>query len=33
VPGGVQTRMVVTIEIEGATKPACVIEALSRWLV
>jgi len=33
VPGGVQTRMVVTIEIDGGAKPACVIEALSRWLV
>jgi acyl dehydratase len=33
VPGGLQTRMVITIEIDGGTKPACVIEALSRWLV
>jgi acyl dehydratase len=32
VPGGVQTTMVVTIEIEGADKPACVIESLSRFL-
>jgi len=33
VPGGLQTRMVVTVEIDGGTKPACIIEALSRWLV
>jgi len=32
VPGGVQTTMVITIEIEGGTKPACVIESLSRYL-
>jgi hypothetical protein len=25
--------MRVTIEIEGGTKPACVIDAISRWLV
>jgi acyl dehydratase len=29
---GVQTKMVITMEIEGGTKPACVIEALSRFL-
>ena len=33
VAGGIQTRMLVTIEIDGGAKPACVIEALSRWLV
>jgi acyl dehydratase len=32
VPGGIQTVMKITIEIEGAPKPACVIEAVSRWL-
>ena len=32
VPGGVQTTMVITIEIEGGTKPACVIESISRYL-
>lgn len=32
VSGGLQTRMVITIEIDGGAKPACVIEALSRWL-
>ena len=32
VSGGVQTTMVVTVEIEGAAKPACVIESLSRYV-
>ncbi len=32
VNGGLQTTIVITIEIEGGTKPACVIESLSRWL-
>jgi len=32
VSGGVQTTMVITIEIEGGTKPACVIESISRYL-
>ena len=32
VGGGVQTTMVITIEIEGGTKPACVIESISRYL-
>ncbi len=31
VSGGVQTKMLITIEVEGSDKPACVIEALSRW--
>lgn len=33
VPGGLQTTIVITIEVEGGNKPACVIESLSRWLV
>jgi acyl dehydratase len=33
VPGGVQTKTLVTVEIEGGEKPACVVEALSRWLL
>ncbi len=33
VAGGLQTLMRITIELEGADKPACVIDALSRWLV
>ena len=32
VNGGLQTTIVITIETEGGTKPACVIESLSRWL-
>ncbi len=32
VAGGVQTTMVITVEIEGSPKPACVIESLSRYL-
>ena len=32
VPGGVQTTIVITMEIEGGAKPACVVESLSRWL-
>jgi len=32
VNGGLQTTIVITIEIEGGAKPACVIESLSRWL-
>jgi acyl dehydratase len=33
VAGGLQTRMQVTMEVEGSEKPACVIEALSRFIV
>ena len=33
VPGGVQTKTAVTIEIEGAEKPACVAETLARFYV
>ncbi|WP_208027096.1 MULTISPECIES: MaoC family dehydratase [Rhabdothermincola] len=33
IAGGVQTTILVTIEIEGGEKPACVIESLSRFLV
>jgi len=33
VAGGVQTRMQITMEVEGSDKPACVIESLSRWMV
>jgi acyl dehydratase len=32
IPGGVQTTITITIEVEGGAKPACVIESLSRWL-
>jgi acyl dehydratase len=33
VAGGVQTTILITVEVEGAEKPACVIESLSRYLV
>jgi acyl dehydratase len=33
IAGGVQTVMRVTIEIEDEPKPACVIEAISRYVV
>jgi len=32
IPGGLQTTITITIEVEGGTKPACVIESLTRWL-
>ena len=32
VSGGVQTSMIVTVEIEGGERPACVAEVLSRYL-
>ena len=33
VTGGLQTTIVISIEVEGGNEPACVIESLSRWLV
>jgi acyl dehydratase len=33
VAGGIQTTLLITIELEGSDKPACVIESLSRYLV
>ena len=32
VPGGVQTTVEITVEVEGADQPACVVESLSRWV-
>lgn len=32
VPGGVQTVVRVTVEIEGSTRPACVADTISRFL-
>lgn len=29
---GLSTRVVITIEVEGSPKPACVIESLTRWI-
>lgn len=31
VTGGIQTTMRVTIEVEGGARPACVIDAVSRF--
>jgi acyl dehydratase len=33
VSGGIQTKILLTVEIEGSERPACVIESLTRWLV
>ncbi len=32
IAGGLQTTITITIEVEGAAEPACVVESLSRWL-
>jgi acyl dehydratase len=32
IDGGIQTTVVITLEVEGQTRPACVIESLSRYL-
>ena len=32
VNGGLQSLVRITIEVEGGSKPACVIDSLSRWL-
>ncbi|MGH9212981.1 MAG: dehydratase [Acidimicrobiales bacterium] len=32
VRGGVQTTMRITVDVEDRDEPACVVEALSRWL-
>ena len=29
--GAVQTKTLVTVEVEGQGKPCCVVEALARW--
>lgn len=33
VAGGLQTTMLITIELDGSVEPACVIESISRWLL
>lgn len=33
VAGGVQTTVEITVEIDGASEPACVVESLSRWML
>jgi acyl dehydratase len=32
IPGGVQAERTVTIELEGADKPACVAQSVARYL-
>jgi acyl dehydratase len=32
IPGGVQTTILITVEVDGDGRPACVVESLSRWL-
>ncbi len=32
IAGGIQTTIRITVEVEGSPKPACVVDALSRWL-
>jgi len=33
VKGGVQTTYELTFQVDGSEKPACVAQALYRWLV
>jgi acyl dehydratase len=33
IPGGVQAVVRITIELEGAAKPAAVVDTVSRYLV
>ena len=32
VPGGVQTTVEISVEVEGTSEAACVVRSLSRWL-
>jgi len=32
IAGGVQTTVRITVEVEGGDDPACVVDALSRWI-
>jgi acyl dehydratase len=32
VPGGVQMVVRLTVEVEGGSKPACVVESVTRWM-
>jgi acyl dehydratase len=32
VKGGIQTLVRITLEVEGGTKPVCIIDSLSRYL-
>jgi len=31
VPGGVQVKIRITVEVEGGDKPACIADTLSRF--
>ena len=33
VTGGLQTTMLINVEIDGEDEPACTIESLSRWML
>ena len=32
ITGGVQAVIIITVEVEGSPKPACVVESLTRYL-
>lgn len=32
IPGGIQAKITITIELDGGSKPACVIESISRFM-
>lgn len=32
IPGGAQAVVTITVEIDGGTKPACVVESISRFI-
>jgi len=32
VPGGIQTVVEISVEVDGADEAACVVRSLSRWL-
>ncbi len=33
IKNGIQTTIRITVETEGGTKPNCVIDSLSRWMI
>jgi acyl dehydratase len=33
IEGGVQTIIRLTVEVDGSAEPACVVDALSRWIL
>lgn len=32
IPGGVQAVIVITVEVENSSKPACVVESITRYM-